>query len=151
VIAVQNIDAMEAAQLREVVRAMRAEVKHKDAVIEKLTHENAVLKRLRFAAQSERFSAEQRSLLEETLYGDLQAVAEEIDQLTPAPPAPKDRQQAKRRPLPENLRRREVRHEPASTTCACGCQMKRIGEDVAEKLDYVPGVFTVEYHILGLC
>ena len=40
---------------------MRAEVKHKDAVIEKLTHENAVLKRLKFAAQSERFNAEQRS------------------------------------------------------------------------------------------
>jgi transposase len=27
--------------------------------------------------------------------------------------------------------------------------MKRIGEDVAEKLDYVPGVFTVERHIRG--
>jgi transposase len=25
-----------------------------------------------------------------------------------------------------------------ATTCACGCQMKRIGEDVAEKLDYTP-------------
>jgi transposase len=27
--------------------------------------------------------------------------------------------------------------------------MKRIGEDVAEKLDYVPGVFSVERHIRG--
>src|SRR6218665_4083410 len=27
--------------------------------------------------------------------------------------------------------------------------MKRVGEDVAEKLDYVPGVFTVERHIRG--
>ncbi|MDB5940694.1 MAG: transposase family protein [Ramlibacter sp.] len=27
--------------------------------------------------------------------------------------------------------------------------MKRIGEDVAEKLDYVPGVFTVERRIRG--
>lgn len=27
--------------------------------------------------------------------------------------------------------------------------MQRIGEDVAEKLDYVPGVFTVERHIRG--
>jgi len=149
VIAVQNIDAMEAAQLREVVRAMRAEAKHKDAVIEKLTHENAVLKRPKFAAQSERFNIEQRSLLEEALDADLQAVAEEIEQLTPAPAAPSDRQRAKRRQLPENLPRREVRHEPESTTCACGCQMKRIGEDVAEKLDYVPGVFTVERHIRG--
>jgi len=140
---------MEAAQLREVVRTMLAQAKHKDAVIEKLTHENAVLKRLKFAAQSERFNAEQRSLLEETLDADLQAVAEEIERLTPVPSAPSDRQQAKRKPLPANLPRREVRHEPESTTCTCGCQMKRIGEDVAEKLDYVPGVFTVERHIRG--
>jgi transposase len=27
--------------------------------------------------------------------------------------------------------------------------LKRIGEDVAEKLDYTPGVFTVERHIRG--
>ena len=27
--------------------------------------------------------------------------------------------------------------------------MQRIGEDVAEKLDYVPGMFTVERHIRG--
>ena len=40
-------------------------------------------------------------------------------------------------------------HEPDSTTCQCGCQMKRIGEDVAEKLDYVPGVFSVERHVRG--
>ena len=26
----------------------------------------------------------------------------------------------------------------------CGCQLQRIGEDVSEKLDYTPGVFTVE-------
>jgi transposase len=149
VIAEQNIDSMEAAQLREVVRTMLAQAKHKDAVIEKLTHENAVLKRLKFAAQSERFNAEQRSLLEETLDADLQAVAEEIERLTPVPSAPSDRQQAKRKPLPANLPRREIRHEPENTTCTCGCQMKRIGEDVAEKLDYVPGVFTVERHIRG--
>ncbi len=33
-----------------------------------------------------------------------------------------------------------IHHEPDSTTCACGCQMKCIGEDVAEKLDYTPGM-----------
>ncbi|WP_176026002.1 IS66 family transposase, partial [Robbsia andropogonis] len=33
--------------------------------------------------------------------------------------------------------------------CQCGCQLKRIGEDVSEKLDYTPGVFTVERHIRG--
>lgn len=52
-------------------------------------------------------------------------------------------------PLPANLPRREIRHEPESSTCGCGCRMKRIGEDMAEKLDYEPDVFTVELHIRG--
>jgi len=34
----------------------------------------------------------------------------------------------------------ERRHEPENTTCACGCAMTRIGEDISEKLDYAPGV-----------
>ena len=140
---------MDAAQLRELAARLLGEVKHKNALIDKLTHENAVLKRLKFAAQSERFNAEQQSLLEETLDADLQAVSEEIERLTPATAAPGDRQQPKRQPLPANLPRREVRHEPENTTCSCGCQMKRIGEDVAEKLDYQPGVFTVERHVRG--
>ncbi|WP_176026081.1 IS66 family transposase, partial [Robbsia andropogonis] len=42
-----------------------------------------------------------------------------------------------------------LHHEPESTLCQCGCQLKRIGEDVSEKLDYTPGVFTVERHIRG--
>jgi transposase len=33
--------------------------------------------------------------------------------------------------------------------CKCGCQLKRIGEDVAEKLDYQPGTFSVQRHIRG--
>jgi transposase len=104
---------------------------------------------LKFAAQSERYSAEQRSLLDETLDADLQALSDEIEQLTCAPAAPREKQQPKRQPLPANLPRREIRHELNSTTCGCGCQMLRIGEDVAEKLDYQPGVFTVERHVRG--
>jgi transposase len=149
VIAEQNIDAMDPAQLRQLATRLLGEVKHKNALIEKLTHENAVLKRLKFAAQSERFNAEQRSLLEETLDADLQAVSEEIERLAPAAAAPSERERPRRQPLPANLPRREVRHEPENTTCSCGCQMKRIGEDVAEKLDYQPGVFTVERHVRG--
>lgn len=143
-----HIDSLNDAEVRELARRLVAEVQFKQATIDKLTHENAVLKRLKFAAQSERFDNEQRSLLEETLEADLQAVAEEIEALQP----PKDcsqRRQPKRQALPANLSRREIRHEPANTTCACGCQMKRIGEDIAEKLDYEPGVFSVQRHIRG--
>ncbi|MFP4897561.1 IS66 family transposase, partial [Paraburkholderia sp. EG304] len=35
------------------------------------------------------------------------------------------------------------------TVCQCGCERVRIGEDISEKLDYTPGVFTVERHIRG--
>jgi transposase len=46
---------------------VRSEIAFKQALIDKLTHENAILKRLKFAAKSEAFSAEQKSLLDETL------------------------------------------------------------------------------------
>jgi len=42
-----------------------------------------------------------------------------------------------------------IRHEPENTQCVCGCQLQRICEDISEKLDYTPGVFTVEQHVRG--
>ena len=145
----EDLDTLDPEQLRQALRASRAEVAFKQAVIDKLTHENAVLKRLKFAAKSESYSAEQKSLLEETLDSDLAAVAAEIDAMQPSGKAPGERQAPKREKLPANLPRREIRHEPENTTCGCGTPMQRIGEDVAEKLDYQPGVFTVERHIRG--
>ena len=81
VIAPEKLPDMSADELREVVQSLFQTLTFKQATIDKLTHENAILKRLKFAAQSERFSAEQRSLLEETLDADLQAVNDEIEQL----------------------------------------------------------------------
>ncbi len=144
-----DLDKLDAQQLRDALRAARADAAFKQAVIDKLTHENAVLKRLKFAAKSEAYSAEQKSLLEETLDADLAAVAAEIEAMQPAGKAAGDKQQPRREKLPANLPRRDIRHEPADTTCGCGQPMQRIGEDVAEKLDYQPGVFTVERHIRG--
>ena len=126
----------------------------KQALIDKLTHENALLKRLKFAAQSEKFTAEQRSLLDETFDADLAEVGREMKRLGVDVDADDDKKTTgkktpKRQPLPPHLPRRDVHHEPQSTACGCGCQMQRIGEDVAEKLDYQPGVFTVERHVRG--
>ena len=90
---------------------------------------------------------EQRQLFEDSLDADLAAMETELVQLSTTPAKPKG--QAKRLPLPVHLPRTEIRHEPDSTSCACGCQLRRVGEDVAEKLDYTPGTFTVERHIRG--
>ncbi|MDD2978325.1 IS66 family transposase [Aquabacterium sp.] len=155
----QSLQSLSEEQLRTALLSVMQEAAAKDqelaykqAVIDKLTCENALLKRMKFAAQSERFNPEQKSLLEDEIEADLAAVAAEMDALLQAPaqtPATPEKKQARRLPLPAHLPRREIRHEPESTTCACGCRMLRIGEDVAEKLDYMPGVFSVERHIRG--
>jgi len=149
VIAAENLDALNETQLRQTVQLLMTELRHKTALVDKLTHEMAVLKRLKFAAKSEAYTPEQNSLIEETLDADLAALAAEIEVQQPTQPAPEDPQQPKREKLPAHLPRREIRHEPEDTTCGCGQAMKRIGEDVAEKLDYQPGVFTVERHVRG--
>jgi transposase len=117
----------------------------------KLTHELAILKRQKFAATSEAYAGEQQRELFETLDIDLAAVTAEMEQLALTHPIPAEpnRQQPKRMRLPAELPRTEIHHEPDSTLCRCGCQMRRIGEDVCEKLDYQPGVFTVERHVRG--
>ena len=146
----QSLEQASAEQLREMAARLMVQVRHQSALLDKLSHENALLKRMKFAAQSERFNPEQKSLLEDEIETDLAAVATEIEALQPThPPESEGKKQAKRLPLPASLPRREIRHEPESTTCQCRCQMLRISEDVAEKLDYVPGVFSVERHIRG--
>jgi len=54
-----------------------------------------------------------------------------------------------RKPLPDHLPRIEIIHDlpEDQKVCACGTCLKRIGEEVSEKLDYVPAVMQVERHI----
>lgn len=142
-----SLAELDAQQLRELATRLMNEMRIKQLMIDKLTHEMATLKRLKFAASSEAFDAGQKSLLEETIDTDLEALSQEIEQLAPPLAEARAKKQAKRAPLPPHLPRREIHHEPSSTTCSCGCQLKRIGEDIAEKLDYQPGVFSVERHV----
>ena len=86
----QTLDTLAPEQLRAAVRTLANEVQFKQATIDKLTHENAVLKRLKFAAKSESYSPEQKSLIEETLDTDLAALAVVIEALTPRKP-PEDK------------------------------------------------------------
>lgn len=122
----------------------------KQTHIDQLTQELAWYKRWRYGRRSEQLNPGQLSLLEEALDADMAAIEDEVQALREAisltPLAP---QAPRRMRLPPELPRTEIHHEPQSTTCRCGCALQRIGEDVSEKLDYVPGVFTVERHIRG--
>lgn len=68
------------------------------------------------------------------------------------PPAPiRERSKPKRQPLSDHLPRQEVVHQPAddgACTCPdCGRGMAKLGEDVTQVLDYVPGYFQVICHV----
>jgi transposase len=152
-------------QLQETVSALEGTVRYITARYEKLSHEMAVLKRTTYGKKSERLGGnlvgEQAKLFEESVAEDIAGVELELAQLderrkalnnapenTPATTlAPK--QSPKRTPLPAHLPRVKIYHEPASTQCKCGCALRRMGEDITEKLDYAPGDFTVEQHIRG--
>jgi transposase len=138
------------AGLDKTISSKDREILYRQAKIDQLTHEMAVLKRWKFGRSREQLDAGQASLLDETIDADIAAIEQELQDLTPADNAAKEsRQKPKRAALPPELPRVELHHEPDSTTCSCGCQLKRIGEDVSEKLDYTPGVLTVQRHVRG--
>lgn len=124
------------------------EIRYKDAKIAQLTHEIAGLRRYQFGKKGGQLSGVQGSFSDETVSADIAAIEAELELLS-GKPIPKSAHQPKSTALPEHLPRVEYRHEPDSTTCPCGCQLLRIGEDVSEKLDYTLGLFSVERHIRG--
>ena len=138
-----------AAQLMSKVDTQSRKIHRDETIIEQLTHEIAILKRHKFAKRSEQISPAQGSLLDDLLNTDLEAIEAELNALRPEPAATEPRQQPKRVPLPPQFPRTVIHHEPDNTQCTCGCQLQRIGEDISEKLDYTPGVFTVEQHVRG--
>jgi len=150
-----NSEQMSNEELRELNASLLAEleqhreaIKWRDLKIAQLTHEMATLKRWTFGKRSEQMTGLQRSLLEESIEEDLEAIATELEELSPSRPG-RSKGIPKRAHLPKELPRIEIRHEPESALCSCGCALERIGEDVSEKLDYIPGIVQVERHIRG--
>ena len=141
------------AQHDETIARKDRESLYRQTKIEQLTHEMAVLKRWKFGKRGEQLAPAQLSLLDEALDADIAAIELELEHLVPAPIIDAAlRQQPRRAALPPELPRVDIAHEPDSTSCTtpgCGCTLKCIGEGVSEKLDYTPGVFTVERHIRG--
>ena len=139
-----------AADLLQQVEVKDRTIRHQQALIDKLTHELAIHKRHRFGRRSETMNPDQVSLLDDLADADIAAIETELASTAPVAPAtPGTKQQPKRKALPPELPRTLITHEPDNTQCQCGCQLKRIGEDVSEKLDYTPGEFTVEHHVRG--
>lgn len=134
---------------RTVIERQAHDLRYKETHIQQLTHEIALLRRYRFGNKSEQLAGVQGLLLEDAVDADIAAIEQELIDLGGSKPVERAPSQPKRHALPPELPRIVIRHEPDVTACTCGCPLQRIGEDTAEKLDYVPGTFTVERYIRG--
>ena len=129
--------------LKALVLAQRAQLHSHAVEIEHLRLLIAKLRRAQFGRSSERLQREVEQLelrLEELQSAQAQSAAR-AERTLPA------KAQPVRRPLPEHLPRERVVHEPACTCPDCGAAMRKIGEDVAEVLDYLPSRFRVLRHV----
>jgi len=125
--------------LKALVRAQRLE-------LERLKIQLARLRRTQFGRSSEQLAAEirQLELALDALSGEasvtpVSATVTPLSSRVPRKPA--------RRPLPAHLPRETLVHATACRCPACGGELRKLGEDVAEILEYVPARFKVIRHV----
>jgi transposase len=142
-----------AAQAVELAAA-KAGLVSKTLEIEKLKVQLARLRRQQFGRSSEKIDRiiEQLELMLDELETEA-AVGPMTGGPVAAPVTDEDdsaavrKKSSGRRPLPEHLPRREIVHTLDCTCPGCGGAMRKVGEDVSEVLDYIPGRFEVIRHI----
>ena len=137
---------------RAELAAARAGLVTKTLEIEKLKIQIARLRRMSFGASSERVRRELEQLelkLEEleTAQAEADAAAETAPAMAEEPAREQAPAKKQRRKLPEALPRREIVHEPGCACSVCGGALRKVGEDVTEILDYIPGRFEVIRHV----
>ena len=135
------------------LKAAETAVQLKALEIEKLRFQIAKLRRMQFGRSSERITRQIAQLefqLKELETGAAEDAARD-EAPEPAASASPRANKPKRKPLPDHLPRQDVVHQPpgdgACSCPACGGRMAKLGEDVTEVLDYVPGHFQVIRHV----
>lgn len=131
-------DAMIAQQDQELTRKDN-ELRHHALMIEKLKARLDKQLRDRFGSSAE--GIEQLQLMLEDLEITRSAEASAAD----LPAESKDK--PVRKPLPDHLPRREQVIEVGDACSDCGGRLKRVGEDVTEELEYIPGRFVLNRYV----
>jgi transposase len=129
------------------VDSLSAQLRSRDVLIENLKLQLARLKRMKFGRSSEQLDAQIAQL--EFSLEELEANAA----AAPTPPqTPADTPASKpvRKPLPDHLPREPQIHQPDSGSCTCpdcGGELRALGEDSSEMLEFVPEHWKVIKHI----
>ncbi|KMK67233.1 IS66 family transposase zinc-finger binding domain-containing protein [Puniceibacterium sp. IMCC21224] len=122
-------------ELRQFTALLLAEVKSQAMLIEKLRHQLAGHRNHRFGSSSE--SIEQLQL---TLETSEIAIARMTARSRLADEEPGDK--PKRRPIPDHIPHQKIEPTTGDDACVqCGGTLRRLGEDVTEEMEYVPGRF----------
>ena len=145
-----DLDALNSNELKALIFSQRAEIfaqreqlLSRDNEIEHLKLLIAKLRRQQFGRKSEKLDREIEQL--ELRLDELEATQAEqaAPSQTPAAPLVKAAKPV-RRPLPEHLPRETRKYPPKQTACPdCGGELKHLGEDVSEILEYIPARFKV--------
>jgi transposase len=136
--------------LKEIIAAMAQDAIAAQAEIARLRFQLARYRRAEYGQSSEKLAreVEQLELAIETLEADqAERLAAASPVVAAAIEAASEAQKPARRPLPEHLPREDVTHPVPCVCPACGGALRRIGEDLTETLDYVPGRFKVIRHV----
>ena len=146
-------DALEALLLAEHQEriATHQQLLQRENEIETLKLLLSQLRRMQFGRKSEKLQRQIEQL--ELRLEDLQLAQAAVEvqrtesrSAESAPPAAKGKRA--RRPLPEHLPRQTQTHEPKHSACPdCGGELRKLGEDVSEVLEYVPECFRVIRHV----
>jgi transposase len=136
--------------LKRIIAAMAQDALAAQTEIAKLRFQLARYRRAEFGRSSEKWEreADQLELAIETLEADqAERIAAASPVVAAAIEAAVEGQKPARRPLPEHLPREEVIHAAPCACPSCGGALRRIGEEITETLDYVPGRFKVIRHV----
>ena len=131
------------AELRKVSELLMAEVQSQAYLIEKLKGQLAAHQKARFGSKSESLDQlafnlqedeeiEAAAGMQKTESGDEGAQADQ--------PA---KRKHSRNPLPDHLDRIDEVLSPGETCTDCGGNLRQLGEDATEELEYIPGRFVV--------
>lgn len=139
-------------RLKRLLAEHRSIVYSQKLEIERLKIQLARLRRWKFGASSEQLDGA-ITQLQLTLDALQAAVPEETPvTMDAAAPLVRERRRPVRRPLPKHLPRETVLHQAPAVSAGCRCPscggtLRKLGEDVAEVLEYVPAYFKVIRHV----
>ena len=145
VVALPDLNVLPADALRALILAQHEQLISREREIEHLQLLLAKLHRMQFGRKSEKLERQIEQL--ELRLEELESKRSEQEPDAPAPVnAASTPTAAKptRRTLPDHLPRQTRRHEPKETVCPqCQGELRKLGEDVSEMLEYVPASFVV--------